>query len=221
MTTKKEQLTRMQQKHDIEVNWLKAINFIPMAAEIIVYDPDEVYNYARFKCGDGVTYVNDLPFIIDTDETLSLEGRIADAKATGEAINSIKSIINDFYTDVEIYLIAEFGDGTRVKSLYDYIVLTVSEGAPVKLNIMLVDELPDTLIPITNLTGPYNIYVVRSTGIAYGDTGKGAQTIGSFLGGADRGWTDDINAETDKGIYSVLIIKDFAEKKESPYILYL
>jgi hypothetical protein len=37
--------TRTQQKHDIEANWLKAENFIPLDGEIIVYDADENYSY--------------------------------------------------------------------------------------------------------------------------------------------------------------------------------
>ena len=49
-------------KGDIEANWKKAINFIPLKREIIEYLPDENYAYTRFKVGDGVTKVNDLPF---------------------------------------------------------------------------------------------------------------------------------------------------------------
>ena len=55
--------TRVQHKHDIEVNWNKAINFIPKAGEIIIYDADEKYNYSRIKVGDGVKSVINLPFI--------------------------------------------------------------------------------------------------------------------------------------------------------------
>lgn len=53
---------RIVNKHDIEANWLKATNFTPMLGELIVYDVDEVYPYERFKIGDGITNVNDLPF---------------------------------------------------------------------------------------------------------------------------------------------------------------
>ena len=55
--------TRIQHKHDVEANWLKAINFTPKAGELIVYDPDENFNYARTKIGDGLRSVNDLPFV--------------------------------------------------------------------------------------------------------------------------------------------------------------
>ena len=86
--------TRIQQKHDFEILWLKATTFVPYNGEIIVYnretDPSTgailktkisgvdtpvvpvttkdgqtrttAYNYNRFKIGDGVTNVNDLPF---------------------------------------------------------------------------------------------------------------------------------------------------------------
>lgn len=55
--------SRMVQKHDIEANWLKATNFTPLQGELIVYDVDENYSYERVKMGDGVTNVNELPFI--------------------------------------------------------------------------------------------------------------------------------------------------------------
>ena len=57
--------TRIQHKHDVEANWLKAANFIPKAGELIVYDADENYDYTRVKIGNGVNNVNDLPFITD------------------------------------------------------------------------------------------------------------------------------------------------------------
>lgn len=54
--------TRLINKHDTEANWLKATGFIPKQGEIIVYDIDDNYTYERFKIGDGVSNVNDLPF---------------------------------------------------------------------------------------------------------------------------------------------------------------
>ena len=54
--------SRIIHKHDIETNWLKAINFIPQQGEIIVYDIDENYDYERIKIGDGITNINQLPF---------------------------------------------------------------------------------------------------------------------------------------------------------------
>ncbi len=65
MANEKNINSRIQQKHDIEENWLKAINFIPKAGEVIIYDPDGNYSYARMKIGDGTTIVTSLPFTLD------------------------------------------------------------------------------------------------------------------------------------------------------------
>lgn len=48
---------RIIQKHDSSANWAKAINFIPLKGEIIVYD-----DLNKIKIGDGTTKVNDLDF---------------------------------------------------------------------------------------------------------------------------------------------------------------
>lgn len=53
---------RFTPKGDIEANWKKAVGFIPLDKEIIIYKPDETHSAARFKVGDGKTEVNDLPF---------------------------------------------------------------------------------------------------------------------------------------------------------------
>ena len=63
--------TRFQNKHDIPANWANA-TFAPYAGELIVYDDhyfdDDgkkvvVADAVRFKIGDGVTPINDLPFV--------------------------------------------------------------------------------------------------------------------------------------------------------------
>lgn len=50
--------SRIVQKHDTQANWEKAINFIPLKGEIILYD-----DLRKIKIGDGATNVNDLEFI--------------------------------------------------------------------------------------------------------------------------------------------------------------
>ena len=65
MANEKNINSRIQHKHDIETNWLKATTFIPKQGELIVYDRDENYNYERIKIGDGTTIVFNLPFIND------------------------------------------------------------------------------------------------------------------------------------------------------------
>lgn len=55
--------SRIINKHDVEKNWNKAINFIPKKGEFIIYDIDENYDYPRLKVGDGATVVGQLPFV--------------------------------------------------------------------------------------------------------------------------------------------------------------
>ena len=54
--------TDFYQKHGVESDWNKAVNFTPASGQIIVYDPDENFSYPRMKIGDGVTKIVDLPF---------------------------------------------------------------------------------------------------------------------------------------------------------------
>ena len=56
---------RIQMKTDTETNWLNKANFIPKNGEIIIYATDATHSYQRIKVGDGVTLVNNLPFIND------------------------------------------------------------------------------------------------------------------------------------------------------------
>lgn len=56
---------RIVSMHDVEERWNQAVTFIPRAGEIIVYDVDTKHLYPRFKIGDGITSVVDLPFSID------------------------------------------------------------------------------------------------------------------------------------------------------------
>ena len=64
----------IKNKHDLEVNWLKAVNFTPKDGELIVYEAETAsdplpegrttrYTKPRLKVGDGKTNVNDLPFV--------------------------------------------------------------------------------------------------------------------------------------------------------------
>ena len=84
--------TRIQNKHDLEVNWNAATGFIPLKGELIVYDVEvdenkqpitkvvdgiekpvyelagrtTPYTYERFKIGDGIKSASNLPFTTDT-----------------------------------------------------------------------------------------------------------------------------------------------------------
>lgn len=58
---------RIQIKHDLEENWQKAVNFIPLAGELIIYDgiieDGQYIKMPQFKLGDGKTCINNLPFM--------------------------------------------------------------------------------------------------------------------------------------------------------------
>ena len=54
---------RIKLKHDTEANWLKATTFVPIEGELIIYDVDSTHSVPRFKVGDGVKVVGDLPFV--------------------------------------------------------------------------------------------------------------------------------------------------------------
>lgn len=67
----KELISRIVHKSDVEKRWQLAVDFVPLKGEIIIYDRDDniedeafkgTHSYARFKIGDGVTKVNELPF---------------------------------------------------------------------------------------------------------------------------------------------------------------
>ena len=66
--------TRIQHKHDVESNWNKAENFIPLIGEIIVYDIDSNFTYERFKIGDGKTVISKLPFCLENE----IDGVVSD-----------------------------------------------------------------------------------------------------------------------------------------------
>jgi hypothetical protein len=55
---------RIALKHAPQEVWENTKNFIPYKSEMIVYDIDEIHDYPRFKLGDGVTNINDLPFVL-------------------------------------------------------------------------------------------------------------------------------------------------------------
>lgn len=60
---------RIQLKNDTEANWNQAVNFVPRKGELIILNAesgqnvDEMRQYPRFKVGDGITTVVNLPII--------------------------------------------------------------------------------------------------------------------------------------------------------------
>lgn len=63
---------RVRMKIDTTENWRKAVDFIPLKGEIIVYSDyatkevdGQIINIPNFKVGDGLAYGIDLPFVND------------------------------------------------------------------------------------------------------------------------------------------------------------
>lgn len=87
--------TRIQQKHDIEANWLKATNFKPIAGEVIIYDVDENYSYPRIKIGDGNTLINELPFAATRPDWNAVEGEEGYIGNKPNVVTSVNGIVPD------------------------------------------------------------------------------------------------------------------------------
>ena len=91
--------SRMQQKHDTETNWDKAVNFVPKPGEILIYDADETYNYQRMKIGNGQNNPHDLPFLkaestLEVDPGLTQPGQAADAEAVGNELTNLQNALD-------------------------------------------------------------------------------------------------------------------------------
>ena len=102
--------TRIIHKHDTEINWSKATNFIPKKGEIIIYDKDNNYNYERIKVGDGTTLVNNLPFYGSSIEN------ILDGIASGSVRTSSSTTES---TDYKLGT-AAFAEGKDTKAKGNY-----------------------------------------------------------------------------------------------------
>lgn len=57
---------RVSNLHKTEEEWEKLGDWIPNSGEFVVYGPDDQYDYARMKVGDGKTPLKDLTFFIDS-----------------------------------------------------------------------------------------------------------------------------------------------------------
>jgi hypothetical protein len=123
--------TRIQLKHDLEVNWNKATDFVPMKGEVIIYDKEYdpksdtnlqkpsnrnyYINYCRFKIGDGETNVNSLPFQPDPFKAPS---------AGGSSMSLFKSDYLSANQDCGQYCAGSF-DGTIYHEFYSFEVAPV------------------------------------------------------------------------------------------------
>ncbi len=112
-TTQVKLQTRIQHKHDIPENWARA-TFVPLAGELIIYDDhyfDDngnkvvVADVIKYKVGDGVTPIYELPFVevvdLVSDQTISGEKTFINKIALSDKDANKKYIALDS-TDVNI-----------------------------------------------------------------------------------------------------------------------
>ena len=57
---------RISQLHMTAAEWQKHSNWVPEPGELVIYDPDDIYEHARIKVGDGKRALKDLDFFIDS-----------------------------------------------------------------------------------------------------------------------------------------------------------
>ncbi len=145
--------TRIQQKRELEVNWLKATSFVPLEGELIVYkaesDTDELpsgrstpYKHPRFKVGDGKTTVTNLPFsTVDNDTGIVQFTNSTSSTSTTTAAtpNSVKTAYDKAVTaDSKAAAAQTAADGKAPKSHASsettYGVATTSKYGHVKIS---------------------------------------------------------------------------------------
>ena len=83
---------RFVHKGDTEQNWNLATGFIPLDKELIIYKADENTPFPRMKIGDGITPVQNLPWVNN-----SVFGK--ESGKTKEVFKEIwsRGIVADFY----------------------------------------------------------------------------------------------------------------------------
>lgn len=90
--------TRIIHKHGTALDWSKS-SLIPKLAELIVFDMDIDYDYERFKIGDGIHNVNELPFYEDNIDLSEYQKNTDDSLTTSS--KQITSAINELKTEID------------------------------------------------------------------------------------------------------------------------
>lgn len=99
--------TRIKLKRDTTANWNAAQGFIPLEGEIIIYldgrqieQDGQLINMPLIKVGDGLAYVQDLPFVdSDTRDTLleHINNTLIHVSAHDRQVWNHKVDIDDLY----------------------------------------------------------------------------------------------------------------------------
>lgn len=116
--------------------------------------------------------------------------------------NAVYRTIETVVGKADVYMV---GNDGVVMTIADVLAM---QGLPAVVTVTLVSELPETMSPAV-MSEPmlFPIYILESDGMAYMSmTGSSADAMpfGMFLtgqSGFDKGWSNDINSETEMGIY--------------------
>lgn len=169
--------TRIRQKHDTASNWASAVNFTPMAGELIVYDADDTTSYPRFKVGNGQDNINDLQF---SDEHYVLDTELGGyvAVASTQTITGAKT----FSQNVSVPLTPTANAHASSKQYVDTTVSSSVNAVRTQLEkeIELVDNsITDLQSNITQVSVQVN---GETVGTVYGPNGQGTVTIPTIAG---------------------------------------
>ena len=164
--------TRIRQKHDTASNWASAVNFTPMAGELIVYDADDTTSYPRFKVGNGQDNINDLPF---SDEHYVLDTELGGyvTVASTQTITGTKT----FSQNVNVPLTPTADAHASSKQYVDTAIASSANATRTQLEkeIDLVENsVTDLQSNITQVAVQVN---GETVGTVYGPSGQGTVTI--------------------------------------------
>ena len=86
---------RVSHLHATEEQWDNLKDFLPAAAELIIYDKDNTHNYPRFKIGDGETLLIDLPFFTTGTDLETIDGGEISSYNDKEELVPEEEIVNE------------------------------------------------------------------------------------------------------------------------------
>ena len=163
----KEIKTRIQNKNDTSENWEKAVNFVPLKGEIIIYN-----DLRLTKIGDGVTKVGALEFANSKDaETLTgaslstiLNSSDVEIPTSKAVLDALEKYIDDMFGMSELSLLAS--DWTGTESPYSQVVEVSGVTANSKVDLNPTGEQLNslatnrTILNTANDNGTVTVYAV-------------------------------------------------------------
>lgn len=161
---------RIQNKHDTEANWNAAVNFKPLAGELIIYDEDNAHSTPRFKVGDGNTLVNNLPFYPSGDVT-----------AAGD--NTFTGMNNTFTNHVNLQGLVRIGKGNSITILSSTSTGLINVNLPSKAGTLaLTDDIDVTAAGNNTFTGSNTFTFNEPDGIYRTLINKSGVSVGGGIG---------------------------------------